>query len=251
MSVFSPGIRARHGRFFSGRSVRSATRNASRRTGDRGARIRLAPCRLWFGLCLALSGCLYETPEPTAGQPGQQTIYAVVQIRPFRDASAPQEKVVGPPSAETRSAAGLEKMPADAAQVVTHAVLAEFRRHAVFGEIGLRPRNPDLVLSGTVYRFSEQVTAPRWTSIPVIGILGRILGWNVERVSSEVTLEVVLAKPRGEEVRRYRGRAAFEERYGVYDGIVPGDLLNEALTEAVAQIRDQLLRDRRQLMATL
>lgn len=218
---------------------------------DRGAGIPRASRTLGISLCLALSGCLHAAPEPAAEQRSQQTIYAVVQIRPFQDASPSQDKAANLPLERVRPATSPEGTPSDVAQAVTQAVLVELRKHAAFEEVGLHPHNPDLVLSGTIYRFSEQVASPHWASIPVIGVLGKILGLNVEQVSSEVTLEMVVTKPRGEVMRRYRGRAAFEEKYSVYERIDPGSLLNEALIEALAQIRRQLLQDRRQLMTNL
>lgn len=195
-----------------------------------GRRLRppSAPDLLGLGLLLSLGGCLAAPPEPVAEPPSPHMIYAVVQLQPLR----------------------AERAGEQAAQAVTRTLLAEFQRHEVFEQVGLRPHNPDFILSGTLLQWSEQVTTPPWTSLPVIGVIGKVLGFSIRHVSSEVSLELTLAKPRGEALRLYKGRAALHEAISAYDGIQPGDLLNAALVEAVGQIREQLRRDRRRLMAT-
>jgi hypothetical protein len=61
--------------------------------------------------------------------------------------------------------------------------------------------------------------------------------------SGEAALTLYVLKPNGELVGTYTGKATFRETFNPTKSVPPGARLNRALSEAVQQIRDQIVRD--------
>jgi hypothetical protein len=79
----------------------------------------------------------------------------------------------------------------------------------------------------------------------------------VQEWQGAVDLELILARPNGQVVGIYRGHATYQEiadhdsRYWSMPLYPAHVRLNRAFTEAVQQIRDQILRDRDRLAASI
>jgi len=139
------------------------------------------------------------------------------------------------------------------AELVTRAILKDFRTNGVFDAIGRNTSYPDLVLSGEIHRFQEQVRSPRWLAIPVVNLLVMLFAAPVESHAVDVDLELVLAYPDGVRLGQYRGQSQFTQKISVYDPEIwneEGHRLNLAFTEAVRQIREQMLEDEKLEKAT-
>jgi len=120
----------------------------------------------------------------------------------------------------------------------------------------LRPRpegrtdDPDLVLSGTIRRFGG------WSHLHPLGILATaaifppLLGVPVYVSDTEVDLELTLARPDGAPVATYASQQRRRKWSSLYTnplfGI--GSKLNEDLSAAVADMRQQMLADRERLL---
>jgi hypothetical protein len=66
---------------------------------------------------------------------------------------------------------------------------------------------------------------------------------NTYLSSGEVQLTLMLLKPTGQLVGTYVGRAKFNEDFTPNDETKPGGRLNRAFSDALAQIRDEMLAD--------
>ncbi len=135
--------------------------------------------------------------------------------------------------------------------------MADFSATAVFQSIRKGEDHPDLILSGTIHRFYGQATIPSWLLIPGLGWAVNTFASPVQEWQGTVDLELTLARPNGQIVGTYRGHAVYQEiadhdsRYWSMPLYPAHVRLNRAFTEAVQQIREQILRDRDLLTASL
>ena len=139
------------------------------------------------------------------------------------------------------------------ADLVTTAILKDFRKNGVFDAIGRNTSSPDLVLQGEIHRFQERVRSPRWLAIPLVNLLVMLFAAPVESHAVDVELELMLAYPDGTPLGQYRGQSQFTQEISVYDPEVwnaEGHRLNLAFTEAVRQIREQMLADEKLMKAS-
>ncbi|MBM4123725.1 MAG: hypothetical protein FJ246_02025 [Nitrospira sp.] len=216
-----------------------------------------APSRLVAALlvgCLALilAACIPYKPT-LALEKSVHSIPVSVAVEMFRDASPPDDKedLAEGTVSQTKS------MEGDLSALVTRAIVADFSAAAVFRSIGRHAAHPDLILSGTIRRFYGQATIPSWALIPGLGWAVSAFASPVQAWQGEVDLEVRLATPDGLVLGVYRGRAAYQEMAG-HDSrywsmpLYPAHVrLNRAFTEAVGQIRDQMVKDRELLLTGL
>jgi len=134
--------------------------------------------------------------------------------------------------------------------LVSQAILIDFYTNLVFTGIRRNEINPDLILTGIIYRFSERHTAPWYSLMPPI----RVFAPRIGHYEGEVDLEVILTTPAGVQVGSYRGKSSFSYEVTLLSGGSSttrqwGDRLNEHFSAAVRQIREQLLGDRDQISA--
>ncbi len=183
------------------------------------------------------------------------TIPARVLVQPLRDASPQEDKEHA--TAQSFSQTSVDSLDEDLSALVTRAVIADFSTTSVFQSVAGTERTPDLILSGTIHRFYGEVTLPSWAMIPGVAWAVSVFWSPVQERHGEVDLELTLATPEGEILGRYRGC----DKYGEVAGregrfwsmpVYPAhSRLNQSFTEAVRQIRDQMLDDRERLLAAL
>ena len=73
--------------------------------------------------------------------------------------------------------------------------------------------------------------------------LANLFRVNTYTTSGEIRLVMTLLKPNGEVVGSYIGHSKFNEDYTPTSDVRPGDRLNRALGQALAQIRDGMFSD--------
>lgn len=199
---------------------------------------------------LLLSACVHYTPAIALDE-SPKTVAVTVEMRPFQDASPIEDTESGTTVGRGLSVTHPDVLTGSLPDLIAGAVLDDFRRNAVFATIRKHPDKPDFLLSGTIHRFYERYRLPGWSAIPPLGFLAALFGAKLDRFTGEADLELTLTDPAGTLTRRYRGTSAFDVEQGWYDGYTErGVRLNQAFTEAVRQIRDQILRDRVPLEAT-
>jgi len=204
-------------------------------------------------LLLQLAACSQYVPRVTLEE-SPQTIPARVQLQPLVDASMDGSQHL-PQAGPDGDGAITDPAYLDGplAELVTRAILKDFRTNGVFDAIGRNTSYPDLVLFGEIHRFQEQVRSPRWLAIPVVNLLVMLFAAPVESHAVDVDLELVLAYPDGVRLGQYRGQSQFTQKISVYDPEIwneEGHRLNLAFTEAVRQIREQMLEDEKLEKAT-
>jgi hypothetical protein len=225
----------------------ASRRSASLRTISFGV---VTSCgTLLLSACMAYKPTLFLDPSPA-------TIPARVLVVPLRDASPADDKEHA--TAQSFSQTSPESLEAEnLSALVTRAVTADFSATSVFQSVGSTERFPDLILSGTIHRFHGEVTLPGWAMIPGVGWAASVFWSPVQERHGEVDLELTLANPDGTLLGRYRGCdrygeiAGHEDRYWSMPVYPAHSRLNQSFTEAVRQIRDQMLQDRLRLLAAL
>ena len=203
-------------------------------------------------LLLQLVACSHYVPVVTLDE-SPQTIPARVQLEPLVDGS-----IVGnqhSPQAGSRGEGAITDpayLDEPLAELVTKAILKDFRKNGVFDAIGHNTVLPDLVLQGEIRRFEERVRSPGWLAIPVVNLLIMLFAAPVESHAVDVDLELMLTHPDGTPLGQYRGQSQFTQKITIYDPEVwnaEGHRLNLAFTEAVRQIREQMLADEKLVKA--
>lgn len=133
--------------------------------------------------------------------------------------------------------------PSKMSEAVTAEILNEFTTSRVFRRISTYDPNPDLIMTGRIERFFVHDRRKLWTYIPLSRKVANVFGTNTYMGSGEVHISMKLLKPSGEQVNTYVGHAEFEEDFTPHDETEPGWKLNRAFSEAVEQIRQQILGD--------
>ena len=206
--------------------------------------------------CTLLSASACVPYKPTLFlDPSPVTIPAKVQVRTLNDVSPQDDKEHA--TAHSFSQTSTDSLEENLDTLVTKAILADFSATSVFKSVANSEREPDLILSGTIYRFSGDVTLPSWTMIPGVAWAISAFWAPAQERHGIVDLEVTLARPNGEIVGRYRGCGQYAEVAG-YDHhywsmpVYPAHRrLNQLFTTAVQDIRDQILDDREVLVAAV
>ncbi len=210
----------------------------------------------WGLISLFLTACVPYKPT-LALEKSPHTIPVSVSVQLLRDATPPDDKE---DLAEgTVSQTG--SMEGELSALVTKAIVADFSATGVFRSIRAGRKggaHPDLILTGTIHRFYGQATIPSWLLIPGVGWAVNAFASPAQGWQGEVDLELTLARPNGQVVGTYRGHVAYHQDLAEHDSrywsmpLYPAHVrLNRAFTEAVGQIRDQILRDREPLVAGL
>ena len=120
----------------------------------------------------------------------------------------------------------------------------ELSTSGIFRQINAYDPHPYLVLTGRIERFYEHDRRKIWTFVPYYSDkLAGLFRLNTYMSTGEVKMTMMLLKPTGEKVRTYRGLVRFDEDFTPNDEMQPGDRLNRAFSQAVGQIRDDMLGD--------
>lgn len=204
--------------------------------------IRHRLSQAFFFLTL-LAGCS-TTYEPHVVLPPAEfnrSIDAIVEVHPF---IASDDLLSGHSSYGVVADDYVNKPPSKLTQALTEQMIAELSAHRVFRKVSTYAAEPDLVLTGRVERFFEHDRRKLWTLVPFysekVASLFRV---NTYTAKGEIRLTMTLLKPTGEVVGSYIGYSKFDEDYTPNSEMRPGDRLNRALGQALAQIRDEMLAD--------
>ena len=177
-----------------------------------------------------------------------KTVEAKAQLEPF-------VSKIPPPDADStrgdREVTSAGSMDGDLAELIRHAILTDFRGNSVFRSVRIYEDQPDVLIRGVIYQFAEHRSQPWYAHVALVRV---VLGTR-EQVEGGVHLELVVSTSTGHLVGTYQGRAMFPDanQSGTEQERrprPPGVQLNRAFTEAVRQIREQMLADR-ELMSDL
>lgn len=192
---------------------------------------------------LLLVGCS-TTYEPQLILPPAEfdrSIDATVEVHPF---VAADDLLSGHSNYGVVADDYANKPPSQLTQSITQQVTAELAAHRVFRKVSTYDPSPDLILTGRIERFFEHDRRKLWTFIPYYSDkLASLFRVNSFKADGEIHLTLTLLKPTGEIVGSYVGHSSFKEDYTPNGEVRPGDRLNRALGQAVAQIRDEMFAD--------
>lgn len=193
---------------------------------------------------LALLGGCSTTYEPHLVLPPAaftRSIDANVEVHPF---IASDDLLSGHSSYGVIADDYVNKTPSQLTQALTEQVVAELSAHRVFRKLSTYEADPDLILTGRVERFFEHDRRKLWTLVPYYSDkLAGLFRVNTYTTNGELHLTLTLLKPTGEVVGSYVGHAKFQEDYTPNSEVRPGDRLDRALGQALAQIRDEMFAD--------
>lgn len=202
-----------------------------------GLMLVLAPV-LFFGACTSIS----YRPVLSLG-PSPIKIPAKLRVETFVDHSPPEDKTkraMGVSATESDSLAG------DLSAEVTNAVIADFLINGVFAEAGKNIEHPDAVMTGEIKRFYGRagLNSAGWITLPINPIW--LLGVPMQSTEGEVDLEVSIRRLDGALLGTYSGRSQFLDWYTMYNNSIygVGTALNRSFTQAMQQIRDQIIADK-------
>ena len=203
--------------------------------------------RLILIAVLFLSACTAISYKPALSLgPSPVKIPAKIQVETFVDRSPSEDKTK---RAGGSSVTEPDSMAGDLGTEVTNAVIADFLANGVFAEVGRHVERPDAVMTGEIKRFYGRagLNAAGWITLPINPIW--LLGIPMQSSEGGVDLEVSIRRPDGAVVGTYSGRSQFSDWYTMYNQSVwgVGTALNKAFTEAMQQIRDQMIADKGKL----
>jgi hypothetical protein len=122
-------------------------------------------------------------------------------------------------------------------------LLKELESSRTFSRVTRFDPHPDVVLSGRITALYEHYRPQLWSYVPGVQTVTTLFRLKSHVSSGEAALTLFVLKPNGELLGTYRGKATFRETFNPTKGVPPGARLNRALSEAVQQIRDQIVRD--------
>ena len=206
---------------------------------------RTARHRLLQGIffLLWLSGCSTTYVPRLALPPAElnRSIDATVEVHPF---SAADDLLSGHSTYGVRAEDYVNKPPSKMTQALTQQVAAELSAHRIFRKVTTFDTAPDFILTGRVEKFFEHDRRKLWTLIPYYSDkIASFFRVNSYTANGEVRLTMILLKPTGEVIGTYVGHSKFNEDYTPNSDVQPGDRLNRAVGQALAQIRDKMLAD--------
>ena len=194
-------------------------------------------------LIALLQGCS-TTYEPRLILPPaafNRSIDASVEVHPF---IASDELLSGHSSYGVLADDYVNTTPSKLTQAITEQVVAELSAHHVFRKVSTYDVEPDLILTGRVERFFEHDRRKLWTLVPYYSDkLASLFRVNTYTTNGEIRLTMTLLKPTGAVIGTYIGHSKFNEDYTPNSEVRPGDRLNRALGQALAQIRDEMFSD--------
>jgi len=194
-------------------------------------------------LLVLLVGCSTTYEPHLVLPPGEldRSIDAAVEVHPF---VAADDLLFGHSNYGVVADDYANKPPSQLTQTITQQVTTELAAHRVFRKVSTYDPSPDLILTGRIERFFEHDRRKLWTFIPYYSNkLASLFRVNSYATNGEIHLTLTLLKPTGEVLGSYVGHSSFNEDYTPNSEVRPGDRLNRALGQAVAQIRDEMFAD--------
>lgn len=199
-------------------------------------------------ICVTLisTGCtsISYRPEVSLGE-SPRTIRASVMLNQFVD-KCPQDDKSDEPLGDSACAPGT--LQGDLATDVTDAILTDFNNNQVFETIKKRYDagvQPDLIMDGTINRFSGKfrMDALGWCTLPIDIVW--LFGLPIMDDKGMIDLSVTISRPDGTVLGTYHGQAAISDYYNMYENAELGlpTRMNNAFSDAVSQIRAQIVKD--------
>ena len=136
--------------------------------------------------------------------------------------------------------------PRELASEVRDELMDAFRQAGVFSNITTFDREPDVIITGRINALYEHYRPRAWTRVPLpyVGkVAADILDWKTHATNGEADVTLFLLTKGGKLIGTYRGSSSFDENFNPTGEVGPGARLNRALTEAVQQIQDKMLKD--------
>ncbi len=201
-----------------------------------------------LALGLLSAGCASISYKPAVSLPeSPRTIKATVQLDPLVDQVSPHDKAS---QFSGLSACEPQTLQGDLSTGVTDAILTDFNNNQVFATVKKRfDTTPDLIIKGTIDRFGAKfkVTTLGWCTMPIDIIW--FFGLPITADHGNVDLTLTIQRPDGTVLGTYRGVSKFAKSYNIYQnaGLALPTRLNKAFSEAVAQLREQILNDESKL----
>ncbi len=195
---------------------------------------------------LILFSCSTISYMPTVSLDiADKTIYKSIQIDKFVDVSDPYDRnnpFLG------LSVTNEEAMPNDLALNVTNAVVSDFSTNSVFSNASRRVENPDYVMKGEIkkYKGISKLTNYGYVSfITIIGIYTWFLGMPVEKIETEIEIEVSIYDNQENFIATYTGKATGFRRTSMYRSIALAtpSQTNRDFSLAIEDIRKQIAAD--------
>jgi hypothetical protein len=193
-----------------------------------------------YALILLTMGCVTRYVPEIVLPYSPQTIDAKTEWHPLEmtEAALAGEETFGVLAPRVRMVA-----PGELNREVAAAVFDDFSRSHVFRSLGVDTPQPDILVTGHIDKFYEHYRPHLWALLPGGSIVGWLLRLNTYTSSGQADLTVILLKPTGEVIGRYAGQSSFDASFRPNAKNRPGMRLNRALTQAVQQVRGQMLDD--------
>jgi len=195
---------------------------------------------------LLSTGCASISYKPSVSLPeSPRTIKATAQLEPLTDQVPPDDKAQG-----GLSVCEPGTLQGDLSSDVTEAILTDFNNNQVFETVKKRfDTTPDLIIKGTIDRFYGKfnITALGWCTLPIDIVW--LFGIPITADHGDVELTLSIQRPDGTVLGTYHGESKFARGYNMYQnaGLALPTRTNKAFSEAVAQIREQILNDESKL----
>lgn len=122
-------------------------------------------------------------------------------------------------------------------------LLKELESSGTFSRVTRFDPQPDVILSGRINALYEHYRPQLWSYVPGVETVTTLFRLKSHVSSGEANLTLFVMKPSGELLGTYEGKSTFRESFNPTQGVPPGARLNRALSEAVQQIRDQIVQD--------
>lgn len=133
--------------------------------------------------------------------------------------------------------------PAELITQVETELLKALQSSGTFSRVTRFDPQPDVVLTGRINALYEHYRPQLWSYVPGVETVTTLFRLKSHVSSGEADLTLFVLAPSGELLGTYSGQSAFREAFNPTKGVPPGARLNRALSEAVQQIRDQIVRD--------
>lgn len=212
---------------------------------------------LLMGLACLLTACVAPNkytpastyiPSAQLEPAGTTTLPIKVQMIRLIDASPSEDKNDGWLYGSGWSLTSPEKLNGDLSALITEAITKDFQSHGMFQSLTQDQREP-MRLGGKIHKFTQRRQQYLW--VFCCGLLGVLLPFPVMKEEGEVDLELTLSRGADRLIRSYRGHASFLKRCNFYEGrcwesynMSPATYLDQALADALRQIREAILQDR-------
>jgi len=202
------------------------------------------PCLLMFGLLLAAAACSKAEFVPDISLPEARPI--IDATAEFHDLYPAPALISGKESFGLTGPDAKQVPPRELAHQVRDELMDALEQAGVFSKITTFDQNPDLILTGWINSLYEHYRPRIWTRLPLPyagKIAAGILDWKTHATNGEADLTLFLLTRDGKLLGTYRGSSSFDENFNPTGEVGPGERLNRALTEAVRQIQEKMLRD--------